>query len=79
MLNDERRNNFTLRISIDNITQLIQDLEKGETPSSELILSAKNDVQKMVDAITNYHARFKEVLETVNHIKEISDQDTIDF
>lgn len=71
MLNDEKRSNFTLRVSIDNLKSLLNQLEKGELPSKESILNYHDDLDLLVESITNYHARFKEVLETMNHIKEL--------
>ncbi|MCG9873584.1 MAG: hypothetical protein O9346_00745 [Leptospiraceae bacterium] len=71
MLEDERRNNFALRLSIDNLKNIIEILEDDKKPTKEQISYAKEDINNMVDAITNYHARFIELLETVNNIKEL--------
>jgi N-acetylmuramic acid 6-phosphate (MurNAc-6-P) etherase len=71
MLEDERRNNFALRLSIDNLKNIIEILEDDKKPTKEQITYAKEDINNMVDAITNYHARFIELLETVNNIKEL--------
>jgi|JI8StandDraft_1071087.scaffolds.fasta_scaffold65396_2 hypothetical protein len=74
MLDDERRNNFTLRVSIDNLKKIIDILEANEIPSKEEVAYAKDDINKVIDAITNYHSRFKELLETVNNIKELENR-----
>ena len=71
MLEDERRNNFALRLSIDNLKNIIEILEDDKKPTKEQISYAKEDINNMVDAITNYHDRFIELLETVNNIKEL--------
>ena len=71
MLEDERRNSFALRLSIDNLKNIIEILEDDKKPTKEQISYAKEDINNMVDAITNYHARFIELLETVNNIKEL--------
>ncbi|NCN10643.1 MAG: hypothetical protein GW938_12445 [Leptospira sp.] len=71
MLEDERRNNFALRLSIDNLKNIIEILENDNKPTKDQIAYAKEDINNMVDAITNYHARFIELLETVNNIKEL--------
>jgi hypothetical protein len=71
MLDEEKRYNFNLRISIDNLKSLIDQLENGELPSKESIKNYRSDLDLLVDSITNYHARFTEVLETINHIKEL--------
>lgn len=72
MLEEERRNNLALRVSIDNLKQLLEGLKKGEVPSNEDIELYQKDLNRIVESITNYHSRFKEVLETINHIKELS-------
>lgn len=69
---DERRNNFTLRISIDNLKQMIELCENKKPVPPELIEKCKNDLNIVIESITNYHARFKEVLETVNHIRDLN-------
>ena len=74
ILDDERRNNFTLRVSIDNLKKIIDILEANEIPSKEEVAYAKDDINKVIDAITNYHSRFKELLETVNNIKELENR-----
>ncbi len=71
MLEEERRNNFALRLAIDNIQSLLSSLEQGKLPDSAKVADYKKDFSLIVDSITNYHARFKEVLETINHIKEL--------
>ncbi|MCC5815368.1 MAG: hypothetical protein JJT78_11475 [Leptospira sp.] len=71
MLDEEKRNNFNLRVSIDNLKSLIDLLEKGEMPDSESIKNYRSDLVLLVDSITNYHARFTEVMETIKHIKDL--------
>jgi hypothetical protein len=71
MLDEEKRYNFNLRVSIDNLKNLMNQLENGEVPNPESIKRYKSDLELLVDSITNYHARFTEVLETINHIKDL--------
>ncbi|WCL49376.1 hypothetical protein [Leptospira sp. GIMC2001] len=74
MLNDERRNNFTLRVSIDSLKNLIDTVDRDEKPTKDDIATARQDLELIVEAVTNYHARFKELLETVNDMKELDDR-----
>lgn len=72
MLEDERRNNFTLRVSVDNLKEMIRLCEEGVPVSQELVAKCKTDIDIVLDSITNYHSRFKEVLETINHIRDLN-------
>jgi uncharacterized coiled-coil DUF342 family protein len=67
----ERRRNQTLRESFDNIYALIEDLNQKNLVSEEKLQSYKEDLDSILSAVTNYHSRFTELLETLKTIKSV--------